>query len=137
MVDNEITSKNAAQPQEAPVAGLFSPDLMFLVSLQAMARKAGFVPRALRPAEAPGDVRVLIVNLAGTHEWEEAIRDAVAHGVPVVAFGPHMDVESRKRARAAGATRVLINSNLDRDLPRILAELRDCGLARDVAAEGD
>jgi CheY-like chemotaxis protein len=41
--------------------------------------------------------------------------------VPIVAFGPHKDLEARDRALAAGCTEVLANSKLLSDLPRIVS----------------
>ena len=124
MPDSETLSKNPAQRGEMPVVALACPDLMFLVRLQGMARAAGYAPRTLRPGDALVGANVLVVNLAGAYEWEPLIRGAVNDGVPVVAFGPHMDAEGRRRAKAAGASRMLANSNLERDLPLILSELR-------------
>jgi CheY-like chemotaxis protein len=42
--------------------------------------------------------------------------------MPVVAFGPHLDTERRKRARAAGADRVLAKSKFVTELPKIMEE---------------
>jgi hypothetical protein len=67
--------------------------------------------------------RVLVLNLAGNPGWEGLIRQASEQGISAIAFGPHLDADSRKRAKEAGATRVLANSNLERDLPRLLREL--------------
>ena len=125
MSNPESLSKKSAQVEGEPVAALFSPDLMFLVRLQNMARAAGYVPRSLRSGEALGEADVLVINLAGTKGWESLAAKAAGMSVPVIAFGPHMDAESRRLAKEAGAMRVLANSNLERDLPRILQELRD------------
>ncbi len=108
-----------------PVALLFCTDLMFGVQLQHMARKTGYAFKNARPGAPLPQADVMIVDLAARGDWEAAIREVSARGVPVIAFGPHMDAEGRKRARAAGATRVLANSNLARDLPRILTDLRE------------
>lgn len=40
---------------------------------------------------------------------------------PVIAFGPHLDTEKRKTARAAGADRVLAKSKFVTELPRLVA----------------
>jgi hypothetical protein len=68
---------------------------------------------------------VLVVDLAVRGDWEGSMHEAVQRGIRVVAFGPHMDVEGRQKARAAGAERVLANSNLARDMPIILREIAE------------
>ncbi len=107
-----------------PMALLYCTDLMFGVQLQNMARKTGYRFTNARPGAPLTDADVMVVDLGSRGDWEAAIREVAARGVPVIAFGPHMDTEGRKRAKAAGATRVLANSNLARDLPRILTDLK-------------
>ncbi len=46
---------------------------------------------------------------------------ARAEGARLVAFGPHVDTESRDAARAAGFHEVVANSRLARELPALLA----------------
>jgi hypothetical protein len=103
---------------------LFCTDLMFTVQLQNMARKAGLRPLVVKPGAPlpPGDM--LVVDLSSRADWEQPIREARERGTTVLAFGPHMDAAGRKRAKEAGAQRVLANSNLQRDLPGILLAFR-------------
>ncbi|MGA7730186.1 MAG: hypothetical protein WCD37_02820 [Chloroflexia bacterium] len=108
---------------EERTALLLCTDLMFGVQLQNMARHAGLKPVTLRPASPLPDGDVLIVDLAARADWETTVREAARRGIKVVAFGPHMDAEGRRKAKAAGAARVLANSNLARDLPKILKEI--------------
>lgn len=112
------------EPEVQPVALLYCTDLMFGVQLQNMARKTGYRFTNARPGAPLAEADVMVVDLGSRGDWEGAIREASARGVPVIAFGPHMDAEGRKRAKAAGANRVLANSNLARDLPRILTDLK-------------
>src|SRR5437773_2572433 len=68
---------------------------------------------------------LILVGLAATGQaWAELLptvrlqpggRDS-----PIVAFGPHLDLELRERALAAGADRVLANSALMQALPGLL-----------------
>lgn len=122
-MDLSQTTEDSGQAVPSHVALLLCTDLMFGSELQAISRKAGFRPVTLRlGAELPaGDI--LIVDLAARGDWETSIRSAVARNTPVVAFGPHVDTESRRKAKEAGASRVLSNGNLARDLPNILKEL--------------
>lgn len=112
----------------SPVALLFCTDLMFGVQLQNIARKAGYRPLTLKPGATLPEGAVLVVDLGARGDWEEAIREAAGRGTSVVAFGSHMDGESRKRAKGAGAARVLANSNMARDLPAILMSLQEGGV---------
>ena len=82
---------------------------------------------------------LVIVNIAiqGV-DWAEAIRCARSSGLPVLAFGSHMDLEARTQALQAGAGRVVANSKFTTDMPglvtRLLAE--DTGLLA-TPAEAD
>jgi DNA-binding response OmpR family regulator len=76
-----------------------------------------------------GDERpvLAIVNTATRGvDWEAAIRQARAQGLPVLAFGSHMDLEARAKALQAGAGKVVANSKFSSDMPglvtRMLAE---------------
>lgn len=47
--------------------------------------------------------------------------DAATAGVPILAFGSHLDHQARDAAKAAGADRVVANSKLAADLPALVA----------------
>ena len=69
---------------------------------------------------------LLLVGLAATRQpWADLIQLARSRAgtaeLRIVTFGPHMDLELRSRALAAGAERVLANSALMLALPSILA----------------
>lgn len=134
--ENATTEKGKAAAIELPVALLFCTDLMFGVPLQNMARKMGYRPVTVKPGSRMPEGAVMVVDLGARGDWAAAIREAVERGTPVVAFGPHMDDHARKQAKAAGATRVLANSNLARDLPTILASMRE-GSNVDCASDTD
>lgn len=114
------TESGAASPA---VALLLCTDLMFGVQLQNMAKHSGLKPVNVRPGSPLPDGDILVVDLGTRGDWESMVREATSRGIKVVAFGPHMDAESRTKAKAAGAARVLANSNLARDLPIILKEI--------------
>src|SRR5215212_8929430 len=121
---NEEQDQRPLAGEEPPTALLFFTDLMFGVQLQNMARASGFKHVTVRPGAPLPKGDVLVVDLSARGDWEGAIRDAAGRGTPVIAFGPHMDADARKRAKQAGASRVLANSNLARDLPGILGEIK-------------
>ena len=67
---------------------------------------------------------LVIVNIAiqGV-DWEAAIRQARALDYPVLAFGSHMNLDARARARQAGASRVVANSKFSSDMPGLVRRL--------------
>ena len=103
-------------------------DLFFAVQIENAARAVG-----LRPLNGPGpavaealggaDLALVILDLALRGQpWADAlaqVRDA-RPDVPVLAFGPHVDVAARRAAEAAGATRVVTKQQLVADLPGLL-----------------
>lgn len=93
---------------------LVTKDLIFRGKLRGVATAAG--------AELVGDdtaADLLVVEL-GTSDWETRIRAAVARGVPVIAFGSHVDVDPLRAARALGAEAVP-NSQIEARLGAQLA----------------
>lgn len=67
---------------------------------------------------------LVIINTAATGvDWESAIRLARTHGLPVLAFGSHMDLEARQRALEAGAQRVVANSKFVTDMPGLVQRM--------------
>src|SRR5436190_19228931 len=85
----------------SPLALLFYTDLMFGVQLNKIAQKAGFKYSVARPGTTPLEGDVLIVDLGARGDWEGIIRQAHERGIPVIAFGPHVDAESRRKAKQA------------------------------------
>jgi hypothetical protein len=94
----------------------------------------------LRARLADSDVRGVIVDLeAGEIALQiiAALRSEAGAGdglktetparIPVVAFGPHVGVETLDAARRAGADRVMSRGAFDRSLPALLAELEPGG----------
>lgn len=68
---------------------------------------------------------LVLVGLAATRQdWPALIRriraEPRAARAPIVAFGPHKDLELRRRALEAGVDRVLANSALMLALPSLL-----------------
>ena len=80
---------------------------------------------------------LVIVNISiqGV-DWEAAIRQARAHGYPVLAFGSHMDLDARARAIEAGAQRVVANSKFASDMPGLVKRMLSASPA-DTASETD
>ena len=77
----------------------------------------------LLPREAAGRAELIVVDLNA--------KDATGHirrlreqnpDVDIIAFGPHVDGEAFKRAKAAGATRQVARSKVS---DRVLSQLRE------------
>lgn len=75
----------------------------------------------LTAAEKPA---LVIINIASKGvDWEGAISQAREQGLPVLAFGSHMDLEARARALRAGAQKVVANSKFARDMPGLVTRM--------------
>ena len=104
-------------------------DLMVRSRIEAAAPEDGTLsfPRSAQDFAAQLDPPpdLIIVGMAATRlPWPDLIRAARANPasreVPVLAFGPHKNLELRSRALEAGAERVMANSALMLALPRLL-----------------
>jgi DNA-binding response OmpR family regulator len=106
-------------------------DLYFSVRMRDTLRHHGMEVTTVRTLSAfeqrlTGDEppALVIVNTATTGvDWEAAIRAARAHGLPVLAFGSHMDLEARARALQAGAHKVVANSKFTSDMPGLVKRM--------------
>ena len=79
---------------------LSTRDLMFKGKLRAVVASGG--AELVRDSRA-ADLLVIELETAG---WENEIRDGVRRGVPVLAFGSHVDAERLRAARVLGAEAV-------------------------------
>ncbi len=117
-------------PAEAPAreALLLDNDLFFSVKVADTLKHVGYHTRTVRAldaftrslaAESP---TVALVNTGARGlDWRSAITAARQARVPVIAFGPHVDVATQQQARDLGATSVIANSKLASDLPGVVA----------------
>jgi tryptophan synthase alpha subunit len=97
-------------------------DLFFRAKIEAVAKAVGVPVRfAGSTAEAQGATTVL-VDLADGARAIEAVRALKrdSEAPVVVAFGPHREGEAFRKAREAGADRVLARSAFVERLPELL-----------------
>lgn len=97
-------------------------DLFFGVRLKQLGASLGYsvelVPDAARFIEQlhGGSVALGIIDINASPDWSligaEAANDARP---PILAFGPHLDVDGLRAAREAGVTRVVSNGQFHRD----------------------
>ena len=107
----------------------YVPDLMIAVRLQEAGKRAGTgvvmvesQEELLQRLEA-GGVTSVVIALGADGLDLRAIADAAGGwGVPVLAFGPHVDVARLQAARDAGVERVFARGKFLRELPKILRE---------------
>ncbi len=102
----------------ASIVALVS-DLMLASRVEASLRAAGHevTVKAVPDAEAAG-ADAIVADL------ESVDVDAVAAiGPPTLGFYSHVDVETRRRAEAAGFDLVVPRSRMSRELPELIARL--------------
>ncbi len=91
-------------------------DLIWASRLRGAVVRAGAVP-----VDVDDGPRRAVVDLGLRRQDATALITAlVAAGVPVIAVGQHDDLGARKRALAAGATRVYSYDKLFRDGPGVI-----------------
>ncbi len=100
---------------------LFVPDLMFEMRIADTARALGYRVESSR--ENIADANLAIVGLENNRDWQSVLEAARLHDVPVLAFGRHTSADLLREARAAGCTRVVVNSDIADRLPKLLEEL--------------
>jgi DNA-binding response OmpR family regulator len=95
---------------------------------RATGHRVGYATSAddFRAALRDDPPRAVLIGLAATRlPWEELVRELRASpetaGTYVLGFGPHMDLDLRRRALDASVDRVLANSAFTRALPTLLA----------------
>lgn len=117
-----------AGPQaDGPRVAVVADDLIWSSRLDAHLRAAGARPRRAASIDELGaclpDVDAVLVDLtARAYDGIGAIELAVTAGRPVLAVGQHDDHALRRRALAAGASRVFAYRKLFDDGPAALAD---------------
>ncbi len=110
------------------LALLLDTDLFFSVKVTDTLKHAGYRTHTMRRMDefiralSAQPITVALVNTAARGvDWRAAIAAASAAHVPIIAFGPHIDIATQEEARRAGATSVIPNSKLASDLPGVVA----------------
>jgi hypothetical protein len=97
-----------------------SSDLLLGSKVEAMLRAAGHeVTMAPGLTGAPADgIDLIVADL----DAEDATA-LVGHGIPVLGYYSHVDVETKQRAEAAGIDLAVPRSRMARELPDLAAKL--------------
>ena len=117
------------------LAIVLNRDLLFGSRIRSALASLGLESRFVTTAEQfvaalsdePGSVAIGIIDMNGAITWE-VIREAQSsrddERAPTLAFGPHVDVEGRRAARAAGVTRIVSNGQFHSDMAGLIERYR-------------
>ena len=124
------------QTLEGPtLAIVLNRDLLFGSRIRSALAKLGLESRFVATVEQfvgalsqePNSVAIGIIDMNGAISWD-AIREAQSRGnvglAPTLAFGPHVDIEGRRAARAAGVTRIVSNGQFHNDTAGLIERYR-------------
>ena len=108
---------------------LIVDDLMFLPKLEGILRAQGYHPlaatsdAALTQALFKAPVLVIVDLFSQSFDWEALVHivktSKVSH-VPILGFGPHVDLALRERALAVGCQAVVGRSAISGQLPQLI-----------------
>jgi hypothetical protein len=123
---NEQAMDQADQWRGSGLVVVLSKDLFFGMRIRTSLRQLGYIVaitgdvRSFTTHLNAGDERAVLglIDFNTPVDWS-ALEAAVATGVPMIAFGPHTDVEGFRAAKAAGVTRVVANGEFSRSLPTL------------------
>lgn len=105
-------------------------DLFFSVKIGNELKAQGYAPVFARSTAqfatllAEREPVLGLVDLGTGVDWEEIERlgeSPATRDIPILAFGPHKDVEGRRAAKGAGVVRVISNSQFHAELPTLVA----------------
>jgi hypothetical protein len=117
------------------LAVVLNRDLLFGSRIRSALKSLGLEARFVATAEQfvgalheqPNSVAIGIVDMNGAVSWD-VIREELSRpngdGVPTLGFGPHVDVESRRAAKAAGVTRIVSNGQFHSDTVGLIERYR-------------
>lgn len=130
-----MTDRSADRPESSTLEGgdptpergrvvVLSTDLFFGMRIRTALRQLGFTVVIVKEAASfvqflageDGAARLGIVDFNYGVDWD-VISGATGSETPILAFGPHKDVEGFRAAKMAGVTRVVSNGEFTRSLP--------------------
>ena len=118
----QFSSQPPSSPSPKPVVAILEEDLFFSARLMDVVTAQGGqpvvleTPAALLEAVDSQDPVLILLDLKTTGPWQEAIRTLKTRPhtrhIPLYAFGSHVDVETLRAARQAGADHAWARSKL-------------------------
>jgi hypothetical protein len=126
------------EPNRVTMILYFAADLLWATRIRSAAEGLGIAVRPVRDIAmlqarlGDSPVRGVVVDLDGG----DAAIDLIAHlrkpghagtyaAIRIVAWGPHVEVEKLRAAKAAGADAVMARGAFSRALPRVLRDLEE------------
>src|SRR5688572_3723729 len=121
--------------QGTTLAVVLNRDLLFgsriRSALVSLGLKGHFVTNAEQfvgaLSEEPSSVAIGIIDMNGAVAWD-VIRNALSRAdgglAPTLAFGPHVDIDGRRAAKAAGVTRIVSNGQFHSDMSNLIDRYR-------------
>lgn len=119
-------NKTTATTTGAGTIVVLNRDLLFGMRIRNVAKSLGY------EVEVVGTTSTFVAKLTGEPhcalgiidinagvDWSQIAR-ATSSSVPILAFGPHRDVEGLRAAKQAGVRRVISNGEFQRDLPGLI-----------------
>jgi hypothetical protein len=119
-----------------PTVGIvLNRDLLFGSRIKSALDTLGLQPRFVANAnefvaamvENRESTAIGIIDMNGPVSWD-VISGTLSRGdialAPTLAFGPHVDVESRRAAKSAGITRILSNGQFHGDMVALIERYR-------------
>jgi hypothetical protein len=105
------------------LVAVLTPDLFFGMRVRTTLRQLGYAvalaqdPAAFTNHLQRGDQRAVLglIDFNRPVDWK-ALANAIATGIPMIAFGPHTDVDGFRAARAAGVARTIANGEFSHSL---------------------
>ena len=108
------------------------PDLFFSVRVADTVRALGHTPREVPHAEAlvsaaNENAAAIVIDTQERTGWQDAVQTiksnpATAH-IPILAFGPHVDVAASRTAVGVGCDRIVTRGKFSKELPQLLQTL--------------
>jgi hypothetical protein len=101
---------------------LLNRDLFFGVRIRQVGAAIGYTVEITPKSDlfieqiSEPDVALGVIDIAAAPDWE-LLASAIASGrlAPILAFGPHKDVDGLRGAKRAGVTRVISNGEFHKD----------------------
>jgi hypothetical protein len=121
--------------QRPSLAVVLNRDLLFGSRIRSVLTGLGLEGRFVATAdqfvgelsEEPGSVAIGVIDMNSAISWD-VIRDALSRAdgslAPTLAFGPHVDIEGRRAAKAAGVTRIVSNGQFHSDMSVLIERYR-------------
>jgi hypothetical protein len=132
-----VTDRADAAPA---IVVVLTADLMARIPLGDLLRRLGFAANFVRDETAfvagltdAGERAALgVIDMNRAIDWEAiAAYAAGANRATLLGFGPHVDVDGRRAAKAAGLDRIVSNGEWHRDAAALIARYARVRLAPD------